>query len=108
LSKGFDMKQTLEIFIEHLNNDEFANAHEVMEKQWKAYKKVDHPKTKLLKGYINGATAFELLKRNKEDGAHRLWAVHEKYLPLLTTNTEEYELFRKANQILQNLHKERL
>ena len=102
------MQETLRVFIDHLNNDEFADAHEVMEQQWKKYKKLQHPKTKLLKGYINGATAFELIKRDKIEGAKRLWLVYEKYLPLLTKETEFYELFVKADTILQNLNKERL
>ncbi len=102
------MKKTLESFIKHLENDEFADAHEVMEQQWKEYKKIEHPKTKLLKGYINGATAFELIKRNKLDGAYRLWQVYEKYLPMLSDDMEFFELFKKSDTILKNLNKERL
>ena len=102
------MKEVLIKFIDDLNSENFANAHEVMEKKWKSYKKISHPKTKLLKGFINGATAYELVKRGNFDGAKRLWGVYEKYLPLMDSECEEYELFVKADEILQGLKSERL
>ncbi len=102
------MRETLEIFIQHLNNEEFAQAHEVMEHQWKHYKKQAHPQTKLLKGYINGATAFELVRRGKTGGAKRLWEAYEKYLSLLQDGVEEHRLFVEADRLLQALKAERL
>jgi len=102
------MQRTLTIFIQNLKDEEFAYAHEVMEHQWKQYKKQDHPLTKLLKGYINGATAFELLRRGKAEGAVRLWAVYEKYLPALQEEIEAYDLFCEADRLLQKLKEERL
>ena len=102
------MNETLQTFIRNLKEEKFAEAHEVMEHQWKAYKKSDHPLTKLLKGYINGATAFELLRRDKLEGAKRLWLVYEKYLPALQEGIEEYTLFAEADTLLQALRHERL
>ena len=102
------MKEVIKEFIDDLKSENFAGAHEVMEKRWKEYKKTSHPKTKLLKGFINGATAFELVKRRNQDGASRLWGVYEKYLPLLDESCEEYELFKRADEILQELKRERL
>jgi len=104
------MKEVLTKFIDDLESERFASAHEVMEKKWKEYKKLSHPKTKLLKGFINGATAFELVKRGNIDGANRLWGVYEKYLALMSSDSdiEEFELFKRADKILQDLKKERL
>ncbi len=102
------MKEVIKEFIDDLKSEKFASAHEIMEKKWKEYKKLSHPKTKLLKGFINGATAFELIKRGNVDGAKRLWGVYEKYLPLMDSECEEYELFKVADEILQRLKKERL
>ena len=102
------MQETLEEFIQNLKYNEFAHAHETMEHQWKIYKAKNHPLTKLLKGYINGATAFELIKRGNIDGAKRLWGVYEKYLPLLQSDIEYYDLFAEANRLLQELKSERL
>ena len=102
------MEKTLKIFIQNLKDGEFAHAHEVMEYQWKAYKKIDHPLTKLLKGYINAATAFELVRRGKMKGAERLWNVYEKYLPALQEGIEEYTGFVEADRLLQTLKREHL
>jgi len=96
------MNEVLKDFIKALDEERFSDAHEIMEKQWKEYKKKEHPLTKLLKGYINGATAFELVRRDKIDGAKRLWGVYEKYLPLLKEDIEEYELFKVADEKLKN------
>jgi hypothetical protein len=102
------MKETLETFIQNLKDEAFSQAHETMEQQWKIYKKEGHALTKLLKGYINGATAFELLRRDKREGAQRLWGVYEKYLPLLKEDIEEYALFTEADRMLQRYKEERL
>ena len=102
------MRKTLQTFIQNLQDEAFADAHETMEQQWKLYKKENHPLTKLLKGYINGATAFELLRRGKSEGAVRLWGVYEKYLPALEEGIEEYTLFVEADRLLQALKKEQL
>jgi len=102
------MQKTLQTFIQDLKDEEFSKAHETMEHQWKIYKKEAHPLSKLLKGYINGATAFELLRRGKRDGAVRLWSVYEKYLPLLQEGIEEYDLFVEADRSLKRYKEERL
>ncbi len=102
------MQKTLEEFITALDKENFAPAHEIMEKKWKEYKKNANPLTKLLKGFINGATAFELVKRGNLDGANRLWGVYEKYLPDLKEEIEEYKLFKVADEKLKKLKEERL
>jgi predicted metal-dependent hydrolase len=102
------MKAHLEEFIEDIENDKFVEAHEIMEEYWRSIKKTEHPLKNLCKGLINGATAFELIKREKLKGAFTLWATYEKYLPILQKDIENYELFVKADEILQKLYSERL
>jgi len=102
------MKEVLKDFIKALEDERFADAHEIMEKKWKEYKKQEYSLTKLLKGFINGATAFELVKREKLDGAKRLWGVYEKYLYIMKEGIEEYELFKKADEKLKKLKEQRL
>ena len=102
------MRETLEIFIQNLKDREFSQAHENMEAQWKIYKREANPITKLLKGFINGATAFELVRRGKMDGAVMLWGTYEKYLPLLQNDIEEYTLFKEADKILQEYRDEEI
>jgi predicted metal-dependent hydrolase len=97
------MKKALEIFIDDIENDRFVEAHEDLEGYWKSIRKTDHPLKNLCKGFINGATAFELVKRGNIDGANRLWQTYEKYLPIMVDGIENYELFKKADKILQEL-----
>jgi adenylate kinase family enzyme len=103
VDKGDFLREVLEDFIKALEEERFSDAHEIMEKKWKEYKKLSHPLTKLLKGLINGATAFELVNRGNIDGANRLWEVYKKYKYLLKEGIEEYELFLKADKLLQTL-----
>ncbi|OQX75092.1 MAG: hypothetical protein B6D59_00095 [Campylobacteraceae bacterium 4484_4] len=102
------METYLRRFIEEVENDRFYEAHEVLETYWHTIRKRDHPLKNLCKGFINGATAFELLKRGNEEGAFRLWSTYEKYLPLMEEGIENYSLFKRADRILQKLKAERL
>ncbi len=98
---SLSLKKSLEVFINDIKNERFADAHEHLEDYWKSIKKSDHPLKNLCKGFINGATAFELFKRGKNDGAKRVWQTHLKYLYILQEDIQEYELFVEANNILQ-------
>ena len=51
----------IETFIQMVQNEEFAPAHEVLEHDWKAYKKQNQmQQAKVLQGLINGTTALAL------------------------------------------------
>jgi hypothetical protein len=102
------MQKALNIFIDDLLNDDFVAAHEDLEHYWHTIRKSDHPLKNLCKGFINGATAFELVKRGKIEGANRLWGTYEKYLVLMQEGIENYDLFLKADSILQELKRQRL
>jgi predicted metal-dependent hydrolase len=97
------MKKALKIFIDDIENDRFIEAHEHLEEYWKSIRKTEHPLKNLCKGFINGATAFELVRRGNMSGARRLWSTYEKYLPLMSEGIENYELFLKADIVLQEL-----
>ncbi len=99
-----ELKEALEIFIRDLEEARFYDAHEDMETYWHTIRKTDHPLKNLCKGFINGATAFELIRLERYEAAIRVWQTHEKYLGLLKEDIEEYALFVKANNILYNLH----
>lgn len=101
-----DLKETLLIFIKDLEERRFYDAHEHMEAYWHTIRKTDHPLRNLCKGFINGATAFELIRLKRYDAARRVWKTHEKYLGLMQDGIEEYLLFQKANDILFSLKKE--
>jgi len=98
-----ELKEALEIFIRDLEEARFYDAHEDMETYWHTIRKTDHPLKNLCKGFINGATAFELIRLKRYDAARRVWRTHQKYLPLLEEEIEAYGLFVKANNILYDL-----
>jgi len=102
------VEKALKIFIDDLLRDDFYAAHEDLEHYWYTIRKTEHPLKNLCKGFINGATAFELVKRGNIDGAKRLWGTYEKYLVLMEKGIENYELFVEADLILQGLKKQRL
>ena len=102
------MEKALKIFIDDLLRDDFYAAHEDLEHYWHTIRKTEHPLKNLCKGFINGATAFELIKRGNIDGAKRLWSAYEKYLVLMKKGIENYDLFVEADLILQELKKQRL
>ncbi len=102
------MKKSLELFIDDLKRDDFYAAHEDLEHYWHTIRKGEHPLKNLCKGFINGATAFELVKRGNMDGAKRLWSAYEKYFPLMREGIENYALFCEADQLLRALYQERL
>ena len=102
------MQKALNIFIDDLLRDDFVAAHEDLEHYWQTIRKSDHPLKNLCKGFINGATAFELVKRGNIEGAKRLWGTYEKYLVLMQEGIENYELFKRADEILQELKSQRL
>jgi predicted metal-dependent hydrolase len=97
------MREHLKIFIKDIREDNFIAAHEDLEDYWKGIRKSDHPLKNLCKGFINGATVFELIKRENYKGAKTLWATYEKYLPIMKEDIENYDLFYKADELLQEL-----
>ena len=100
------LHETLLIFIKDLEEERFYDAHEDMEAYWHTIRRTDHPLRNLCKGFINGATAFELIRLGRNDAARRVWATHEKYLPLLEEGIEEYALFSRANDLLLPLREQ--
>lgn len=99
------MKEHLLIFIDDIKNERYYEAHEHLEAYWHTIRKSDHPLKNLCKGFINGATVFELIKRGNHSGAKKIWTVYEKYLPLMQENIENYLLFCEADTLLQELKK---
>ena len=99
------MKKHLQLFIDDIKNDKFYEAHEDLEHYWHTIRKTDHPLKNLCKGFINGATAFELIRRGNEKGARTVWKTHQKYLPIMKEGIENYELFKEADDLLQELKK---
>ena len=70
-------------FMQMLQNGEYAQAHEVLEDDWKVLRSEGKKdESNILKGFINAATAFELRRRGRHS-AWRVWQTYLKYRPLI-------------------------
>lgn len=69
-------------FLKCLDEERFYDAHEALEAIWfpRRFEKSDE--TNLLKGYINAAVSFELIKRGREDSAQKVYNNYLKYKTL--------------------------
>ncbi len=95
-------------FIEMVQNEEFAPAHEILEHDWKAYKKQgEMQKAKALQGLINGTTALALYKKGKVEGYEKVWDTFIKYQSLLDEiKLDEKDYFLEARELLFKKNKE--
>lgn len=103
------MREALEQLIVNIENKRYYEGHENLETYWHTIRKTDHPLKNLIKGFINGVTTYELVRRGKIDAAHRVWASHVKWRgKLMIEGIEHYELFVQADAMLIELHREQL
>ena len=78
-------------FMEHLDGERFYDAHESLELIWFPRRFEDNDEVRLLKGFINAAVSFELVKRGRPGPSEKVWGNYRKYLPLLQTVQSECE-----------------
>ena len=101
--KIFTQSLAIERFIYALEKGLFIEAHELLEEDWRAFKKNgERDKAKALQGLINGATALALyFVKNKPEGYKKVWLVFEKYRPLIDkVELENIEQFYIARDLL--------
>jgi len=75
--------QLLDSFISQISESKFFAAHESLEAIWFPRRFEEDNEVKLLKGFINAAVSFELIKRKRENPSKRVWKNYLKYRPLL-------------------------
>lgn len=95
-------------FILAIKNEEFIQAHELLENQWKEYKKQGlKTKAKYIQALINGATALALYKiKNRPQAYIRVWSVFTRNKDLiLDIELDEKEKFIEASKILEQKNK---
>ncbi len=103
------MKKALEELIENIEKADYYAGHEDLETYWHTIRKRDEPLKNLIKGFINGVTAYELVRRDRMDAARRVWKAHVKWRGrLMHEGIEHYDLFVKADRMLEKLHDEQL
>lgn len=99
LIENHDLEGALKKYLILLDEEEYFDAHEVLEEAWHPLRKKDHPLKNLAKGLINGAICFEHLKRNRNDARRKATTVlkaFERYKNLCIEDIEHFELFKEA------------
>ena len=62
-----DLEGALKEYLTLMNKEEYFEAHEALEEAWHPLRKADYPLKNLVKGLINGAVAFEHIKRDGQN-----------------------------------------
>lgn len=75
----------MDAYIQCLHEERFYDAHEALEEIWFPRRFEDDNEMKLLKGFINAAVSFELIKRGRKQASTKAWNNYLKYKPLLAT-----------------------
>lgn len=99
LTMNEDLEGALKAYVVLLDEEEYFEAHEVLEGAWHPLRLKKDLLANLLKGLINGAVAFEHLKRNRDNAqqkACRVMASYERHKGLCTEEIRCAPLFKKA------------
>lgn len=106
LKMNDDLEGALKTYLSLLDEEEYFEAHEVLEEAWHPLRLGKHPLANLAKGLINGAITFEHIKRNRRDmkkKAQTVIASYERHKHLCTEHIEHAALFRKACEKIETL-----
>ena len=112
LKENHDLEGVLREYLLLLEQEAYFDAHEVLEEAWHPLRKVDYPLKNLVKGLINGAIAFEHIKRDRQYAAQKARRViisFERHKYLCTDKIEYAVLFNTACKKIETLkleHKE--
>ncbi|BAF71076.1 DUF309 domain-containing protein [Sulfurovum sp. NBC37-1] len=99
LSMNEDLEGALKQYIILLDKGEYFDAHEVLEEAWHPLRLNKDPLANLTKGLINGAVAFEHLKRNKSNAsekARKVMTSYEKHKEIYSDEIRYAILFKAA------------
>ncbi|WP_419765020.1 MAG: DUF309 domain-containing protein [Arcobacter sp.] len=92
---------SIEEFILAVKEERFVEAHELLEVEWRGYKKIEEKsKAKAIQGLINGATALALFKKNRYEAYEKVWKVFKKYNHLLE-NLDNNKKYYEASRLLE-------
>jgi hypothetical protein len=83
-------QELIDRFIEQLESERYYDAHESLEELWFPRRFEDNDEVRLLKGFINAAVSFELVKRGRPGPSERAWKNYLKYRPLLEQIESEF------------------
>ena len=88
-----------------LKEERFYDAHEALEEVWFPRRFEKNDEVQLLKGFINAAVSFELLKRGRKTQSQKVWSNYLKYRQLLfKVNVSYLNDYYQLSRILEDLH----
>lgn len=94
----------IDTFIKLVEEGSYIEGHEVLEHDWKAYKKAGLKKeAKAIQGLINGSTALALLViKQRVEGYKKVWPVFLKYKDLFNElEIDNLDKFLEATKVLE-------
>ena len=106
LTMNDDLEGALKAYMKLLDEEEYFEAHEILEEAWHPLRLSKHPLANLTKGLINGAITFEHIKRNRtnvKNKAQRVIASYERHKHLCVQKIEYYSLFKEACEKIEML-----
>ena len=96
------MTSHINAFVSCINEARYFDAHEALEEVWFPRRFEDNSEMKLIKGFINAAVSFELIKRGRPDASAKVWKNYEKYIVLLGTFESPFEgHYKELKQFLE-------
>lgn len=99
LKMNDDLEGALKEYMNLLDKEEYFDAHEVLEEAWHPLRLQDHALKNLVKGLINGAVAFEHLKRDRSTSlksAARVMLSFDRHKHIYNDTILYAELFNEA------------
>ena len=112
LKMNHDLEGALKAYLRLLDQEEYFEAHEMLEEAWHHLRLSSHPLSNLVKGLINGAITFEHIKRNRKNVPskdQKVISSYERYKMMSTPQIKYAELFAQACEKIEALkvkHKE--
>ena len=109
LKMNDDLEGALRGYLKCMDEGAYFEAHEVLEEAWHPLRLRKDPLANLLKGLINGAVAFEHLKRGRPQAAERARRVivsYERYKGLATPDILYADLFHEACETVEELKRQ--
>ena len=101
-----DLEGAIKHYLQLLEEEEYFEAHEVMEEAWHPLRLKKDPLANLAKGLINGAITFEHIKRNRKNlksKAQKVIASFERHKHLCTAEIKHAKLFQEACAKIETL-----
>jgi len=91
------MRNRITQYLKLLQEEHFYDAHEVLEEYWYPKRFEECNEVKLIKGLINAAVSFELVKKGRKEASKKAWRNYLKYRCLLyKIISKEYNEYHRA------------